>query len=705
MDGTSRASEAEATTGRRSLGQSVSQLKQRQTFRVSVAYMVAAWLVIQVAATVGPAFDLPPWFLRAVILLSIAGFVPTIGYFLLFREPAEQRGWLGSRKLYPRVLAAGVLLALLATGATWVLRGGVLFGAERVSLAVLPFADLSPSRDKAYFAEGVAEEILSTLAVEKGMKVLGRTSARQIERNPDPKAIRASLGVTHLLEGSTRTAGDQLRINVRLIDTADGSQLWEEEYRGQLADVFGVQDRIAASVVSRLRGTFFNKAVRPSQPAGIDAYESYLAARALIRENKREPMTRAWHMARQIVAAHPDYAPGHAIYAELTHLLTEGQFSYGSIPPAKANPVILAHARKAIRLAPDRAEGYAAIGLALPWLESVAPYLKALELDPSRADVRIRLSIALNILGRQDEAFEQNRLAVETDPLAASAVNRYTQMLAASGQAPEAMQVIERFEQRGGSKAQAWRFRGNTYRYLGDESQHIATRLRALRIDPGLPYQHEWLAQAYYLLGLPEEAGRYREQLSPYFQLFVGDDRGRLRNLVASNGAAAWNTNGVNAAIFSLARARDWTAITRFYDVRPDNHRDICLTAPRFAPFIAAGLQSTRRANEASRLLECMQRHVSGQLAMRYRAPDDAPGELEVMKASLLALRNDRQALDWLDKAVQHGWLGQYYSASLADWPQFDRFRAEPRYTALQRRLDAKIAKERAEVLALRPAA
>src|SRR5688572_28531485 len=249
MDGRTRALKAKGSDGRRSLGLPISDLKQRQTFQIAVAYVVAAWLVIQVAATVGPAFDMPPWFLRSVILLSIAGFILTIGYFLLFRRPAQQGGWLGSRKIYPRVLAAGVLLALIATLATWAVRGGMLFGADRVSLAVLPFADLSPSRDKAYFAEGVAEEILSTLAAEDGIKVLGRTSARQIERNPDPEAIRASLGVTHLLEGSTRTAGEQLRINVRLIDTADGSQLWEEEYRGQIGDVFGVQDRIATSVV------------------------------------------------------------------------------------------------------------------------------------------------------------------------------------------------------------------------------------------------------------------------------------------------------------------------------------------------------------------------------------------------------------------------------------------------------------------------
>jgi TolB-like protein len=676
----------------------VAELRQWHIFRVAAGYSVAAWLIVQVIATVGPAFDAPDWVLRAVVLLAIVGFLATMA-FLLFRPRSAGKG---RHPIYlsksARIFAGGGVLLIAAAAGLWSVR--TLSAREEISLAVLPFADLSPQRDKAYFAEGVAEEILSTLAAEKGIKVLGRTSAREIERNPDPKAIRASLGVTHLLEGSTRTSGNDLRVNVRLIDTSDGSQLWVEEYRGGVADVFKVQDQIATSVVRRLRGTFFNNSVRSTTPTAIDAYEAYLAARALIRENKKEPMTRGWLMARQIVEQHPDYAPGHALYAELTHLLTEGKFSYGDFPPAKTRPIILAHAREAIRLAPNRAEGYAAIGLALPVQESVPAYEKALALDPSRADVRNRLGIALNLLKRQDEAMEQNRLSVETDPLSAAAVNRYTQMLAASGEADSAMREIDLFVRRGGSAAQGWRFRGNTYRYLGDESRHIAARRRALQLDPGLPYQHEWLVDALHLLGLNDQAAAYRSGVSAYFQMFTADDRGALKERLAADGPRAWDANGIELAVFSLARSRDWPAISRLYAVRPADYRDICPTAPSFSPFLIMGLQRDGRAAEGERLLQCAQRQVTSQLGQRYRGPDEAPGELEMTQASLLAIRNDRRALDWLDKAVSRGWLGQYYSSQLADWPQFDSMRGDPRYAALQRRIDTTIARERAEVLA-----
>ncbi|MEO6433785.1 MAG: hypothetical protein ABIO29_07400 [Sphingomicrobium sp.] len=678
----------------------IAELRQWHVFRMAAGYAVATWLVVQVVATVGPAFDFPDWALRAVVLAAIVGFLATMGV-LLFRPKLAGKGglprYLSARA---RLIAATAVLLFAAAAATLSIRS--LSARAEIALAVVPFSDLSPARDKAYFAEGVAEEILSALAAEKGFKVLGRTSAREIEGNSDLKEIRASLGVTHLLEGSTRSSGKELRINVRLIDTSDGRQLWAEEYRGAVSDVFNVQDRIATAVVQRLRGTLFGGAVRGANPTAIDAYESYLAARALIRENKKEPMVRAFGMARQIVDAHPNYGPGHALYAELAHLLTEGQFSYGTIPPDESRPIILKHAKEAIRLSPERAEGYAALGLALPWPESVAPYLKALELDPSRADVRARLSIALNILGRQDEAFEQVRLAAEIDPLSAGAINRYGQMLAASGHADEAMQVVDQFERRGGSKGQAWRFRGNTFRYLGDESRHIAARKRALQIDPGLPYQHEWLAQAYKLLGLDSEAIHYRPNISVYYQLFVSDDRGALRDRVAKDGSSAWDSNGIEIAIFSLARARDWPAIKRFYDVRPTTHRDVCVTAPRFTPFIVMALQALGSAGEAQRLLRCTQRQVTSQLAMHYRTPDDAPGELELLQASLLANRKHPRTLEWLDKAVRRGWLGQYYSADLADWPQFDAFRSDARYTAIQKRIDASIARERAEVLAFK---
>lgn len=682
---------------RPALVQAFSELKQKQLVRAAVAYAVAAWLVIQVTATVAPAFGLPDWSLRAVILAAIAGFVLTIGYFSLLHEP-EAGGLLGSRRQFWRLLLAGLLLSgLIAAGTIVARRSGLIF-VERVSLAVLPFADMSPARDKAYFAEGVAEEILSTLAAEKGIKVLGRTSARQIERNADPKVIRATLGVTHLLEGSTRSAGDQLRVNVRLIDTVDGSQLWEEEYQGRLADVFSVQDKIAATVVQRLRGTFLSANVRETKPTSIDAYQTYLAARALMRDPKKEPLQQARRLALQIVQAHPDYALGHALLGEVTWLLADDPLAYGDIPADKARRIALAHARRAIQLDPKRAEGYSALGLASPAQQAEAPLRKAIALDRSWAVLRLRLGIALGDLNRQDEAFEQLRLAVETDPLAPAINNRYIFALAASGRRNEAFKAASLYFQRGGSEAQTVRYRGNILLF-SDLSGSLAARRQALVLDPQLPYQHEWLAIGLHFLGLDDQAARYAPRVSRYLQLFVADNRGALKAQVERDGPRAWSANGIDSAIFSLARSRDWPAIARFYDVRPADQRDLCATQPRFAPFVAIALANQGRAGEGNLLLRCVQRTLNAELGMRHRFPDDAPGELEMWNASLLALRGEATAFSWLEKAVAQGWMGQFYSASLADWPQFDGLRTDPRYADIQRKIDLRLEKERAETL------
>lgn len=678
----------------------IAELRQWHVFRVAATYGLVSWIVVQVIATVGPAFEVPSWVLRVVVLTAIVGFLATMGV-LLFR-PRRSAG--GRSPIYlsrkARVTAAGGVLLVAALAAGLSIRS--LIAPEKVSLAVLPFEDLSPGHDKAYFGAGVAEEIQSALAKQKGIKVLGRTSASQIVRDADPHAIRASLGLTHLLEGTTRADGKNLRVNVRLVATSDGSAVWEEEYRGDLSEIFSVQDRIAEAVTQRLRGTFFSETVHVAEPTSIDAYEGYLAARALIRQTTKESITRAWRMARAIIDAHPDYAPGQALYADAVSLLANSGTKYGDIPPDKARKIAFAHATQAIRLAPDRADGYGALGLALPAQQAIAPFRKALALDPSRVDIRGRLAIALNDLKRNDEAFEQYRIAAEMDPLSPVWLNRYFQALAVSGMSDQAMRGTDQFVQRSGMVAQGWRFRGNTYRYLGEEAKHIAARRRALQLDPTLPYQHEWLAQSLHLLGLANQALEHLAGLSPYYQMFITDNRGALKERLAKDGSGAWLSSGIESAVFSLARARDWTALATFYDVRPADFQNICVIAPRFTPFLILALEQRGRASEAQRISTCIQRDITSELHQRHRSPDDLPGEVELVQSSLLALKNDRSALDWLGRAVDRGWFGQYYSGNLADWPQFDNLHLDPRYLAIQKRIDAKIAAERQKVLASR---
>jgi tetratricopeptide (TPR) repeat protein len=538
------------------------------------------------------------------------------------------------------------------------------------------------------------------LAAEKGIKVLGRSSARQLERDPDPKAIRASLGVTHLLEGSTRSAGNDLRVNVRLIDTADGSQLWEEEYQGRLADVFSVQDQIAGTVVRRLRGTFFGNAVRTAEATSIDAYETYLAARALMRTRSKTALGKALELAGKVITAEPDYAPGHAIYAELLYLLSDDPSAYGDIPLDRARALALPHARKAIRLAPDKPEGYAALGLILPRDQSIEPLNRAIALDPGRTELRIWLGLSLNELVRHDEAYEQVVAAAEAEPLWPVAINRLTQVLATSGKTREALEVVRKYSQRGGPPEQVHRFLATIARSTGDVSAAVRHDSAAHRINRETPYVAAWAARQYLLLGLHDRAAKFWPYPTPYGRLFIAGRREELLRRVRADGSKAWGDPDVDYAIFALAAARDWPTLAQLYRSRTPRFADYCRADPHGAPIMVMALRATGDRQDAQRVLDCATQRSEREFATTWAFPGGEPGRLEVQKASLLGAVGDRRGVEWLEKAISRGWVGQHYSSQLADWPQFDAFRSDPRYTAMRNRIDATIARERAETLA-----
>lgn len=172
-----------------------------------------------------------------------------------------------------------------------------------------------------------------------------------------------------------------------------------------------------------------------------------------------------------------------------------------------------------------------------------------------------------------------------------------------------------------------------------------------------------------------------------------------MKRLIADQGSAAWQTTNMEFGLFSLGRSRDWAAIASLYERRPPRSDEICARNPALSPLVGMALIKQGRKKDADKFLSCVRVKVTALLKMRFRSPDEAPGELEASQAGLLALRNDGRALDWLGKAVERGWLGQYFSSQLADWPQFDNFKSDPRYAALQQRIDATVSRERRAVL------
>jgi TolB-like protein len=679
----------------------IAELRQWHLFRATAAYAVGAWLLVQIVATVGPAFDAPIWLLRAVVLAAIIGFLATMG-FLLFRARSAGRGrhpiYLSQRARL--VAGAGVLVVAAAAG-TLSIRS--LTAPQQVSLAVLPFADLSPAHDKAYFAEGVAEEILSTLAAEKGIKVLGRTSARQIDPKMAATELRRKLGVTHLLEGSARSAGEALRVNVRLVDTSDGSSLWEEEYSGKVADVFTVQDQIANAVVGRLRTTLFRPAtVRSSPETKVDAYQAFLAARAIMRTRSEPALKQALALAARVIRADPDYAPGQALYAELVWQLSDHPWSYGSIPVATARRISTAHSRTAIRLAPNQADGYATLGLALPPKDAVGPLRRAIQLDPSRADYRIWLALDLFDLGRHDEALKLSREAAAIEPLWPMPLASVVESLSASGLQGEALEIARRYLRTGGSKAQFHRL----LFLIADRGPDLSTAVREARtafsLDPNLPDLRAGLMTDLFTVGL-ERINRARQPIaasrfkSPYYDA----NAQLLERRIREAGSRLWQAPDADVAIYYLASIHDWTTLVRLFDQRPSAAREACVSGRSIDFSVLMALRAVGRRSEAVSLLRCIGKGLQIEFGQKARDTWRFAGDLEVDRAMYEALRGDReQAFKWLRLGVERGWLGRPFSPNLRDRPAFDALRTDARFAALQSQIDRRITSERSEILA-----
>ena len=293
---------------------------------------------------------------------------------------------------------------------------------EIPSIAVLPFADLSPNGDQEYFCDGLAEELIDTLARLDGIRVVARTSAFQFRgKGHDLREVGAALRVKTVLEGSVRKAGARLRINAQLIDVKDGSHLWSERYDRDLDDVFVLQDEIARSVVDRLRVKLLGDATGPlvTRPTdSLEAYACYMQGRH--HRFTRYNMQRAVRCFEEAVRHDPGYAAAWAGIADSA--LAAGAFLL--LPPAHAAEQARSAVERALALDDGLAEAHGAQGRIRCWYDwdwagAARSFQRAIALNPSSVDVYATYAAHLGRVGRLHEAQTQIAKAHDVDPLSA----------------------------------------------------------------------------------------------------------------------------------------------------------------------------------------------------------------------------------------------------------------------------------------------
>ena len=189
-----------------------------------------------------------------------------------------------------------------------------------ISIAVLPFANVSGDAGQEFFSDGMTEEISAALANVKSLRVIARTSAFQFKgQNGDVRAVGQALGATHLIEGSVRKAGDRVRITAQLVQADNGSQLWSENYDRQLTDIFAIQEDIAQAIAASLRvplGLAQGDTLVRDRTKDLESYDQYLRARALVRARGQKPVADAIALLEPVVARDPGFAPAWALLAQ-----------------------------------------------------------------------------------------------------------------------------------------------------------------------------------------------------------------------------------------------------------------------------------------------------------------------------------------------------------------------------------------------------
>jgi TolB-like protein len=433
------------------------ELKRRRVWRLVGLYAVAAWAVVQVAATVFPLLEME-WAAAVVVVLALAGFPVAVCLAWIYDWTATgvQRtapldgsgapaaaapvGMIDAAQAHRRALGffgVGILVAIagLAAYARYQPFAAGSPSEPIRSIAVLPFADMSSGQDQDYFSDGVAEELLNRLAQIDALHVAARTSSFAFKgRNEDVAEIGRKLRVQAVLEGSVRREGDHVRITAQLIDARTGYHLWSNNYDREVTSIFAIQDEIAEAIVTALEVQFAttHEASAGAGTSSTAAHDLYL--RGLARWNARTDasLRDALALFTQALAEDSTYARAWAGLAMTYALLP----TFGEFPHEEALEKGSAAAARAIALDAMLAEAHGALGQIAQTFEwdlagAERAYERAVTFNPAYATGHQWFAETLLMLGRPDSAHAAIDRAVALDPLSPAAllVQAYVQLV------------------------------------------------------------------------------------------------------------------------------------------------------------------------------------------------------------------------------------------------------------------------------------
>ncbi len=478
----------------------------------------------------------------------------------LIRELEEQESWTGPTTAFPSQTPVR----------------------PQPSVAVLPFKDMSPEQDQQYFCDGTAEELISALSRVEGLRVASRTSTFEVTKggNADLRTVRDRLGVSTLVEGSVRKAGSRLRITVRLVNTADGFELWSDRFDRELEDIFVIQEEIARQIVETLRPKLVAEAGPLVLPAGgFEAYNLYLKGRFYWNQRTEAGLNKSVDLFRQATEKDPSYARAYAGLAD-AHLLLG---IYGAAAPDEVMPRAREAAEKALGLDGKSAEVFASLACLeavyeWDWEGAEEDFRRSIALDPRYPTGHHWF--AVNVLapcGRFKEAFDSLRIAEDLDPLSLAIHASVGLVFIFQRRFEEALDELAHAIDLDPRFAVAHFFRGQALSQLGRHDEAIGALEHAAQLSGSALEMRAALACAYARAGRLEPARRIQHELE------VRARDGYVSPVLLAQVHTSLGENG--SALEELSRAIRWRAADlAWLRVRPVF--DPLRSEPRFAELL-----------------------------------------------------------------------------------------------------------------------
>ena len=487
-----------------------SELRRRNVLRVAAAYALVAWIIIEAGSVLLPTFGATEGVFQVYVIVVLVGFFVSVVLAWIFEITPEgvkrdrdvqpsPPGVTKKQKTAMNYLIIGLLVVALGVSITFNVTG-IRNGeapieqvvAEKPAIAVLPFTSLSNEPDNVLFADGIHGDILTQLSSIGSCKVISRASVMEYrDTTKNVRQIGEELAVNSVLQGSVQRIGDNVRINVQLVDAENDINIWAQSYDRQLTahNIFDIQSEISSAIAVALETTLtpaeqVRIAARPT--ADLRAYSAYVSGRDNLYLRRLEPLRRARGNFEQAIAYDPDYAAAYAGLAESVLLLEN---NHQDLPQAEAFEIARQNLEKALELDPNLADAYAVKGLleSKIWqetrigrgnIEAEAAFRRAIELNPNHASAYMWFASLRDGEERDDEAIELFQRSMELDPLGRVPYTNLPTLYAQRGKNNEAIRL--------------W--------------------LEAMQIHPEWPMPNQFLAQHLAGLGRLDEAMAWIER-------------------------------------------------------------------------------------------------------------------------------------------------------------------------------------------------